>query len=170
MSHMSASLLETQYQNTWSRIRKSDMEQSDRESPNEAKGDIGCLVAREDDGTIVGLAHWLDLGRSWKVNKEVYLEGVSRLSLEAALTCDSDVDLFVLTSARGKGYGKQLILAVAAEGTKQGSDAMHWTTGLENVWSARMYDRIANFGHRWYSMELPYKPGSGLEEPTAKTE
>ena len=63
----------------------------------------------------------------------------------------------MLPSARGKGYGKALILAVAEAGAKEGSDAMHWTTGLQNVWSARMYDRIAHFGHRWYSMNLPYR-------------
>ncbi|MCJ1330276.1 hypothetical protein MMC10_006959 [Thelotrema lepadinum] len=128
IDRMNATLSESQYKSSWSRIQ----------DPN---GDLHGLAARDENGTIVGLAHYLFMGRSWKDTPVVYLE-----------------DLFVLPEARGKGYGKQLHLAVAAAGAAKGCDAMHWKTGLQNDAAREFYDRLgAKSECRWYDMDLPYK-------------
>ena len=62
IDRMNATLPESQYRSSWSRIQ----------DPN---GDLRGLAARDENGTIVGLAHYLYIGRSWKDTPEVYLEG-----------------------------------------------------------------------------------------------
>ena len=62
IDHMDATLPESQYENSWSRIQ----------DPN---GDLHALVARDEDGAIVGLAHYLPMGRSWKAKPCMYLDG-----------------------------------------------------------------------------------------------
>lgn len=59
---MNATLPESQYENSWGRIQ----------DPN---GDLRALVARDEKGEIVGLAHYLFMMRSWKSTPVVYLEG-----------------------------------------------------------------------------------------------
>ena len=66
---MSASLSDSQYEASWARIYPSP-------TSSDKKPEMWCLVAREDDGTIVGLAHWFEFARSWKETKEIYLEGM----------------------------------------------------------------------------------------------
>lgn len=46
LAHCLTTLPESQYKNTWSRIQDPD-------------GDIHCLVARDETGKIVGLAHYM---------------------------------------------------------------------------------------------------------------
>lgn len=99
----------------------------------------------------------------------------------------------MLPAARGQKLGKALLLGVAAEvwmpsttasgdgaGAGAGAhndgtqgdeaakpDVMHWTTGLQNVWAGRLYDQVADIRHKWYSMDLPYKPRVAAEQPSS---
>ena len=62
IDRMNATLPESQYQNSWLRIQ----------DPN---GDLYALAARDENGSIVGLAHYLFMMRSWKDKPVLYLEG-----------------------------------------------------------------------------------------------
>ena len=67
-------------------------------------------------------------------------------------------DFFVLPEARRHGYGKQLLLAVAAAGAEKGCDMMHWTTGNENFVAQQVYEMVgAKSVCKWYELELPVK-------------
>ena len=92
------------------------------------------------------------------------------VALRQKIANQRTTDLFVLPSARGKGYGKQLLSAVAADAAAKGCDTMYWTTGHSNSKAQALYDRIAKSEQRWYYMGLPFKgweADGGLESGSA---
>ena len=62
IDRMNATLPESQYQSSWSRVQ----------DPN---GDLNALAARDESGAIVGIAQYLFMKRSWKDTPVLYLEG-----------------------------------------------------------------------------------------------
>ena len=67
-------LPQDQYKNTWSRIHKPD-------------GDIRALVARDDQGKIIGLSHYLFLSSPWSAAPLCLLNGRSIRLLASIKVC-----------------------------------------------------------------------------------
>lgn len=103
----------TQYDLTWQRIM----------DPN---GAIYALGSRDDDGTLMGITHYLFHAHAWADRDACYLQ-----------------DLFVDASCRGKGYAAALIAGVAADARDRGLTRMYWLTHTTNATARRLYDRVA---------------------------
>jgi GNAT superfamily N-acetyltransferase len=86
---------------------------------------VHALVA-EERGHLIGLAH--------------YLFHLSTTSIAA--TCYLQ-DLFTSESARGKGVGRALILAVHERAKAAGAARLYWQTHESNQTAMRLYDQVA---------------------------
>ncbi len=107
-----ASVTEEVYQTTFQRLLGDDAH------------DFHGLVA-EQDGTLIGLTHYLFHRHCWRVENVIYLQ-----------------DLFVDPSARGTGAGRALIEAVYAAGDAAGCPTVYWLTQDFNATARQLYDRI----------------------------
>lgn len=87
--------------------------------------DFSALVA-EQDGQLVGLAHYLFHRHCWKIEETCYLQ-----------------DLFVTPETRGTGLGRALIEAVYARADAVGAPSVYWLTQEFNHEARQLYDRIA---------------------------
>jgi GNAT superfamily N-acetyltransferase len=85
-----------------------------------------CLVAEEEGGRLVGLAHLLFHRSTWSPTVYCYLE-----------------DLFVDIDTRRLGVGRALIEATYREADKRGATRTYWTTMEDNAAARRIYDRVA---------------------------
>jgi len=103
------------------------------------EGAVRGLVAEADDGTLVGLAHYVLHPRTWTVGDACYLE-----------------DLFVAPAARGSGVGRELIDGVAERARAAGCTRVYWHTHRDNAAARRLYDSfgLADDFVR-YVVELP---------------
>ena len=86
--------------------------------------DFNALVA-EQDGRVVGLAHYLFHRHAWKVEEVCYLQ-----------------DLYADPTVRGMGVGRALIEAVYAAADAQGAPSVYWLTQEFNETARHLYDRI----------------------------
>jgi GNAT superfamily N-acetyltransferase len=84
------------------------------------------LVAVEDSGTPIGLAHYMFHRSTWSKTWYCYLE-----------------DLFVEPSRRAKGVGRLLIEAVYAEADKRQATRTYWSTQEFNYRARGLYDQVA---------------------------
>lgn len=82
------------------------------------------LVA-EENGTLLGFAHYLFHVSTWAERHYCYLE-----------------DLFTAEAARGKGVGRALIEAVSIEAGKAGSSKLYWLTQTTNLAGQALYDKV----------------------------
>lgn len=96
---------------------------------------MGGLVA-EEEGQLVGLAHFVLHPTTWTVSPACYLE-----------------DLFVVPQHRGTGVGRGLIAALADRGRQAGWSGIHWLTAHDNTDGMRLYDRVAA-RTQWVRYEL----------------
>lgn len=87
--------------------------------------DFSALVAEEQDGQLLGLAHYLFHRHSWKIEEVCYLQ-----------------DLYVAPAARGTGLGRALIEAVYAAADAAGAPAVYWLTQEFNQEARQLYDRV----------------------------
>lgn len=87
--------------------------------------DFSALVA-EQDGQLLGLAHYLFHRHGWKIEDVCYLQ-----------------DLYVAPLARGTGLGRALIEAVYAAADTAGASAVYWLTQDFNHEARQLYDRVA---------------------------
>lgn len=87
--------------------------------------DFSALVA-EQDGQLVGLAHYLFHRHCWKIEETCHLQ-----------------DLFVTPETRGTGLGRALIEAVYARADAVGAPSVYWLTQEFNHEARQLYDRIA---------------------------
>jgi GNAT superfamily N-acetyltransferase len=85
-----------------------------------------ALVAADESGRLVGLAHALFHRSTWSATYYCYLE-----------------DLFVDPAARRHGVGRALIEAVYAEADKCGATRTYWATKGDNATARRLYDALA---------------------------
>ncbi|WP_299041429.1 GNAT family N-acetyltransferase [uncultured Tateyamaria sp.] len=86
--------------------------------------DFNGLVA-EQNGTLVGLAHFLFHRHGWKVENVCYLQ-----------------DLYADPSVRGRGIGRALIEAVYGAADTAGAPSVYWLTQEFNAEARKLYDRI----------------------------
>ena len=78
------------------------------------------------NGGIVGFVHYHFHLSTWSIAGYCYLE-----------------DLFVASSARGKGAGRALIEAVYRAADARGAERVYWQTQNENTQARVLYDKIA---------------------------
>lgn len=114
-----------QYDLTWQRIL----------DPN---GPIHALGIRDEDGSLMGITHYLFHPHAWSATESCYLQ-----------------DLFVDAACRGRGYAAALIAAVGDVARARGLTRMYWLTHETNVTARRLYDRVAkNAGFIRYEYPL----------------
>jgi GNAT superfamily N-acetyltransferase len=94
------------------------------------------LVA-EQDGKIIGIAHYIFRPSTWAVKDFCYLE-----------------DLFVDPAVRGTGAGRALIEHLTEIARKAGSERLYWTTAPDNVTARRLYDKVATTNRVQYRIPL----------------
>lgn len=84
------------------------------------------IVACDESGRLVGLAHYLFRPTSWSRNDLCYLE-----------------DLFVDPGTRGQGIGRRLIEEVYARADARGASGIYWMTQEFNADGRALYDTLA---------------------------
>jgi GNAT superfamily N-acetyltransferase len=97
-----------------------------RRLSDQADGMIG-LVAVDEQGALVGLAHLVFHPSTWSADPYCYLE-----------------DLFVAPAARGTGTAAQLLEAVFAEAHRRGAARTYWETQEFNAPARSLYDKVAH--------------------------
>ncbi|CAN5532619.1 MAG: GNAT family N-acetyltransferase [Rubrobacter sp.] len=85
------------------------------------------LVAEDDDGGLLGLAHAVFHPATWTTETYCYLE-----------------DLFVSRDGRGSGAGRLLIEGVYAEADRRGADRVYWHTQQYNAPARSLYDAVGH--------------------------
>jgi GNAT superfamily N-acetyltransferase len=91
-----------------------------------ANGEMGGFIARGEDGAALGLVHWIDHRSCWTPGDYCYLQ-----------------DLFVASSARGRGVGAELIEAVTEAARGRGCSRVYWLTHESNATARSLYDKLA---------------------------
>ncbi|MGI9297256.1 MAG: GNAT family N-acetyltransferase [Gammaproteobacteria bacterium] len=92
-----------------------------------AEGALRGLGAADETGALRGIAHWEKILRPLHSRHLAYLH-----------------DLFVAPEMRGRGVGRQLILAAADAAKAEGCATMRWATAADNRAAMRLYDRVAD--------------------------
>jgi GNAT superfamily N-acetyltransferase len=85
------------------------------------------LVATDDQGALVGLAHLVFHPSTWSADPCCYLE-----------------DLFVVPAARGTGTARQLLEAVFEEARRRRASRTYWVTQEFNAPARSLYDQVAH--------------------------
>ena len=85
------------------------------------------LVAEDDDGGLLGLAHAVFHPATWTTETYCYLE-----------------DLFVSRDGRGSGAGRLLIEGVYAEADRRGAERVYWHTQQYNAPARSLYDAVGH--------------------------
>ena len=104
-------LTPAQYDHTWARLHD---------------GRMHGLAARDADGGLLGLAHFLLHEHGWTMGPACYLQ-----------------DLFVDPAARTGGIGRALIEAVTQAARTLGASRLYWLTRADNAAARRLYDSVA---------------------------
>jgi len=95
-----------------------------------------CLLARDEAGQVVGLAHFRDVPRP--------LSGTSAGFLD---------DLFVVPERRGSGVAEALVEGVSAAGRARGWSWLRWFTAEDNYRARAFYDRVAYLS-QWKTYQI----------------
>ncbi|MFG5382565.1 GNAT family N-acetyltransferase [Yoonia sp. R2-816] len=86
--------------------------------------DFNALIA-EQNGTPVGLVHFLFHRHCWRIENVCYLQ-----------------DLYADPVVRGTGVGRLLIEAVYDAADKASAPSVYWLTQDDNAAGRRLYDRV----------------------------
>jgi len=98
---------------------------------------VRALVA-EYQGRVVGLAHYIFHRSTTRLHNVCYIQ-----------------DLFTAEHFRGKGVGRQLILAVYDAARGEGCSHVYWQTQASNAKGRALYDKVAEHkGFIVYSHDL----------------
>lgn len=84
-----------------------------------------CAFLAVQDGTPVGLVHFIYHAHNWKVEPVCYLQ-----------------DLYAVPAVRGTGVGRKLIEAVYDAADAAGAPTVYWMTQDFNATARQLYDRI----------------------------
>ena len=96
-------------------------------------------IARDAEGTAVGIVHWVLHPATWSRGPYCYLE-----------------DLFVSPSSRGTGVGRALIGHVRDAAAAAGAAKVYWLTHESNATARTLYDRVADLtGFVHYQIDMP---------------
>ncbi len=87
---------------------------------------VSALVAEDEDGTLVGLAHFRTFPRPLEGGTGIYID-----------------DLFVAPDARGKGIATALIERVTDIARSQRAGIVRWVTAPDNDEAQILYDKVA---------------------------
>lgn len=98
--------------------------------------EVTGLVAVDESGTIVGLAHYRPFVRLLHASRGLYVD-----------------DLFVLDSARRQGVGRGLLEAVRAIATAGRYSVVRWITADDNAPAQELYDSVAE-KTRWLTYDM----------------
>lgn len=84
-----------------------------------------ALAAFDEDGLMLGFAHFLFHRTSWGIGPVCYLE-----------------DLFVTEQARGLGAGRALVLDVERTARENGCEEMYLVTAKDNEIACGLYNQV----------------------------
>jgi GNAT superfamily N-acetyltransferase len=93
---------------------------------DQTDGMIG-LIATDEQGALIGLAHLVFHPSTWSADPYCYLE-----------------DLYVTPAARGTGTARQLLDAVFAEARRRDAARTYWETQEYNGPARSLYDQVAH--------------------------
>ena len=111
---------------------------------------VRALVA-ESEGGVVGLTHYLFHRSTTRLHDVCYLQ-----------------DLFTAEASRGRGIGRELIVAVYRAANEAGCSRVYWQTQTTNTAGRRLYDKLAEHkGFIVYAHELSAHPAIGAAPATA---
>lgn len=95
---------------------------------------LGCV---DDDGTLIGIAHYRAFPRPLSGTVGCYLD-----------------DLFVAPAARGQGAARALIAALAVLAEARGWSVVRWITAESNATARGLYDQVAQ-QTAWVTYDMP---------------
>lgn len=87
---------------------------------------VHALVAVAEDGSLLGLVHFIFHRSTTRIEPTCYLQ-----------------DLFTTPEARGRGIGRALIEGVYAAVRAAGGRRVYWQTHTTNAAGRALYDRVA---------------------------
>jgi ribosomal protein S18 acetylase RimI-like enzyme len=88
--------------------------------------ELECLVAVDEHGEVVGLAHFREFVRPLAGSRGLYLD-----------------DLYVLPEKRKQGIATALIEGVADAGRTRGASIVRWITAKDNETARSLYKNVA---------------------------
>lgn len=100
-------------------------------------GNVQGLLARDENGTACGIAHYLFHSSCWTEKSHCYLN-----------------DLYTTPEMRGKGLGRSLIQAVEEKAKQAGSARLYWSTAPDNATARKLYDSLATTDRVQYRINL----------------
>lgn len=98
---------------------------------------VEALLARDEAGTPIGLAHFRAMPRPLAGQEIGFLD-----------------DLFVDHAHRGRSIARLLLEAVAVEAARRGWAKVRWITADDNYRARALYDRLAT-RTMWVTYEMP---------------
>ena len=121
-----------------------------RESLFGAAPQVFCELVEDDEGDVAGFAVWFLNYSTWTGTHGVYLE-----------------DLFVHPAARGRGYGKALLVYLAQICVRRGYARLQWSVLDWNTPSIEFYESLgARPQNEWTVYRLS---GAALEAVASPT-
>lgn len=98
--------------------------------------EVECLLAVDDAGEPIGLAHFRAFARPLAASTGGYLD-----------------DLFVQPEERGSGAARALIEALTEIAKERGWSVVRWLTADDNYRARTLYDKVAKRTH-WITYDL----------------
>jgi GNAT superfamily N-acetyltransferase len=98
--------------------------------------EVEGIAATDDDGTLVGIAHFRPFARPLSATLGGFLD-----------------DLFVDPRSRGLGVADALLSRLKEEGLRRGWSVIRWITAEDNYRARAVYDRLAD-RTKWVTYDI----------------